>query len=56
VTKNPFLIKKVKPLPIIYDRAGKELNGFLLMKVSKAMHPEEVTHVDLNGLNITSVN
>ena len=56
MTKNPFLIKKQKPLPQIYDRAGKELNGFLLMKVSKAVHPEDVTHVDLNGLNLTSVN
>ena len=56
MTKNPFKVKKVRPLPLIYEREGKELNGFLVMKVSKAVHPEEVEYVDLNCLNLTSVN
>ena len=56
VTKNPFLVKKVKPLPFVHDLQKKELNGFLLMKISKAKHPDEVEFVDLSGLNLASIN
>ena len=49
------MIKRVKGLPLVYEREKKELNGFLIMKVSKVMHPDEVESVDLSGLNLTSV-
>jgi hypothetical protein len=39
----------------VYERGEKELNGFLIMKVSKVMHPDEVEYVDLSGLNLTRV-